>query len=165
MHYHLTEVLCNSGVRNPYAFTLKDEFASDSDVTMKCFKRMLGDISKLLEGAYGSTFDMTLIDNFEERWHEAFYIVETDFPAALQTFTPSPEEIVGPPQCSPYERYNHPINNQYPELSAMKKVEHIPYFKFLRDISLLNPIATGATTKTSENHKKQKTFHWRQFLK
>ncbi|CAC5382472.1 unnamed protein product [Mytilus coruscus] len=36
----------------------------------------------VLEEAYGTSFDMTLIDSFEQRWHEALCMVERDFPAS-----------------------------------------------------------------------------------
>ncbi|CAC5410523.1 unnamed protein product [Mytilus coruscus] len=111
-----------------------------------CIRGMLGTPQRtslvnfllVLEEAYGCSFDMDLIDNFEKRWHEALCLMERDFPAALQTFyfhllhhLPQYIRLYGPPRnfwMFPYERFNHTLteavsNNQYPELSAIKKVE------------------------------------------
>ncbi|VDI17765.1 Hypothetical predicted protein [Mytilus galloprovincialis] len=130
-------------VRAPHMVTA-DLFSSG--IIQFCTSGMLGDPQRrslvnfllLLEEASGTSFDMTIIDSFEQRWHETLCMVERDFPASLQTFyfhlfhhLPQYIRLYGPPRnfwMFPYERYNHTLteavsNNKYPELSAIKKVE------------------------------------------
>ncbi|CAC5395360.1 unnamed protein product [Mytilus coruscus] len=83
----------------------------------------------VLEEAYGCSFDMDLIDNFEKRWHEALCLMERDFPAALQ------------------RQYQ---NNQYPELSAIKKVEVQWLITLLDSAGFFRPIKVEAAKLNSQ---------------
>ncbi|XP_052075815.1 uncharacterized protein LOC127713890 [Mytilus californianus] len=107
---------------------------------------------------------MDLIDNFEKRWHEALCLMERDFPAALQTFffhllhhLPQYIRLYGPPRnfwMFPNERFNHTLteavsNNQYPELSAIKKVEVQWLITLLNSAGFFRPIKVEAAKLNS----------------